>query len=138
MSEASKRYYERHKRLGLCIRCNRIASFRRKTCRVCLAKLSVRWKSLHPLFCYECKGLIKTEDRNHKRFHKQCAEKRKARRLPPMHRRAVHSYQERHRKLGLCYNCPRNAFKGGLCRKHYGMVLKRYYERAAGSVKWVN
>ena len=131
MSEASKRYQERHKRLGICVRCNRMASFGRKTCRVCLRKISVRWKSLHPLFCHECKELIKPEDRNHKRFHKQCAEKRRARREPPMHRRAVLSYQEGHRKLGLCYNCPRKAFKGGLCRRHYGRVLERYFKRVS-------
>ncbi len=131
MSEASKRYYERHKRLGICVRCNRMASYGRKTCRVCLRKISERWKILHPLLCRECKQPIKLGDRNRKRFHKQCAEKRKAIREPPTHRRAALAYQERHKKLGLCFKCPRKAFKGGLCRRHYGMVLERYYERAA-------
>ena len=74
-----------------------------------------------PLFCGECKKLIQLEDRNHRRFHKLCAEKRRATWYPPIHRSAALAYQERHRKLGLCYRCPRKAFKSGLCRKHYRM-----------------
>jgi len=85
----------------------------------------------YPLFCKEGKRLIQPEERNRRRFHKHCAEKRRARREPPIHRRAVLSYQERHRKLGLCHNCPRKAFKGGLCKRHYGMVLERYYRRVS-------
>jgi len=131
MSEASKRYYERHRRLGICVRCNRMASYGKKTCRVCLRKISVRWKSLHPLFCHECKELIKPAERNRNRLHKLCAENRRARREPLVHRRAVLAYQERHRKLGLCIKCPRKAFKGGLCRKHYAVVLERYYKRVS-------
>jgi hypothetical protein len=90
----------------------------------------------HPKFCPECRELIKPEERQiGKRFHKLCVQKR---RYPQQHKSAAIAYQERHRRLGLCYSCPRKAFKGGLCRRHYGMVLERYYERAAGSVKRVN
>jgi len=85
-----------------------------------------------PLFCGECKKLIKPEDRNGRIFHKLCAEKRQSRWYPQIHRSAAIAYQERHRMKGLCTSCPRKAFKGGLCRKHYGKVLERYYERAAG------
>ncbi len=86
----------------------------------------------YPLYCGECKKLVKPEERNRKRFHTLCAEMRRARREPPMHRRAVLAYQERHRMMGLCTNCPRKGFKSGLCRKHYRMAQERYYERAAG------
>jgi len=87
----------------------------------------------HPLYCAECGKLIKPEERHGgKRFHKRCSQKRVLRMYPQQHRSAVIAYQKRHRKLGLCYSCPRKAFKGGLCRKHYGKVLERYYERAAG------
>ncbi len=133
--KASKRYRERHKRLGLCVSCSRKAATGLVSCRVCQEREHKLRMARHPLFCGECKRLIHPKDRNRRRFHKLCAEKRRARREPPMRRRAVRAYQERHRKLGLCYSCPRKAFKGGLCRRHYGMVLERYYERAAGSVK---
>ncbi len=85
-----------------------------------------------PLFCPECKTLIRPEERNGRKFHKLCAEKRQSRRYPQIHRSAAIAYQERHKKMGLCASCPRKVFKGGLCRKHYGKVLERYYERAAG------
>ncbi len=138
ISEASKRYYERHKRLGLCVQCSRKAATGLVSCRVCLEREHKLRMARHPLFCGECKRLIQPIDRNHRRFHKLCAEKRRARREPPMHRRAVLAYQERHRKLGLCIKCPRKVFKGGLCRKHYRMAQERYYERAAGSVTRVS
>ncbi len=131
MSEASKRYQERHKRLGICVRCNRKATTGFVTCRVCLEKERELRMARQPLFCGACKKLIQPEDRNRNRLHRQCAEKRRARREPPVHRRAVLAYQERHRKLGLRHNCPRKRFKGGLCRKHYGMVLERYYKRVS-------
>ncbi len=138
MSEASKQYQERHRRLGLCVSCSRKAETGLVSCRICLERTR-KWRiKQHPLFCGECKRLIQPVDRTGRRFHKQCAEKRRARREPPMHKRAVLAYQERHRRLGLCYDCPRKAFKGGLCRKHYGKVLEKYYERAAGSVKRVS
>ncbi len=131
MSEASKQNQERHRRLGICVRCNRKATTGFVTCRVCLAKEQKQRMARHPLFCGECKRLIQPVERNRRRFHKQCAEKRTARREPPIHRRAVLAYQERYRRLGLCFDCPREAFKGGLCRKHYGMVLERYYRRVS-------
>ncbi len=131
MSEGSKRYQERHRRLGLCVQCSRKAATGLVSCRVCLEKERKQRMARYPLFCGECKKLIQPVERNRRRFHKQCAEKRRARREPPMHRRAVLAYQERHRRLGLCYDCPRKAFKGGLCRKHYGMVLERYYKRVS-------
>ncbi len=78
------------------------------------------------------KKLIKPEDRNGRIFHKLCAEKRQSRWYPQIHRSAAIAYQQRHRKLGLCIQCPRKAFKGGLCRKDYKMAQERYYERDAG------
>ncbi len=130
--ERNKRYQERHKRLGLCIGCSRKAQTGKTSCSVCLGKMRERKMLRHPLFCPECKKLIRPEDRNGRKFHKLCAEKRQSRRYPQIHRSASLAYQERHRRLGLCTSCPRKAFKGGLCRKHYGKVLERYYERAAG------
>ncbi len=129
--EARKSYYERHKRLGLCVQCSRKAATGSFTCRVCLERERKLRMERNPLFCGECKKLIQPEDRNRNRFHKQCAEKRKSRRYPQQHRSAVIAYQERHRRRRLCCSCPRKAFKGGLCRRHYGMVLERYYNRAA-------
>ncbi len=67
----------------------------------------------HPLFCGECKKLIKPKDRNGRKFHKLSAEKRQSIWYPQIHKSAALAYQERHRKLGLCYDCPRKAFKGG-------------------------
>jgi len=128
----AKGYQERHRKLGLCLQCSRKAAKGLLRCRVCLERTRLWRMARHPLFCGECKKLIKPEDRNKRKFHKLCAEKRQSRRYPQIHRSAVIAYQKRHRKLGLCYSCPRKAFKGGLCRRHYGMVLERYYERAAG------
>jgi len=123
---AYKRYRARHIKAGLCIQCSRKPKPGLLHCRVCLEKERKRRMERHPLFCPECGKLIKPEERYiGNRFHKLCAQKRRARRVPPVHRRAVLAYQERHRKLGLCRNCPRKAFKGRLCRKHYR-------ERAAG------
>ncbi len=128
---AYQRYKARHIKLGLCVQCSRKPQPGLLLCRVCLERVR-KWRmARNPLFCGECKKLIKPEDRNRNRLHRLCAEKRRARREPPIHRRAVLSYQERHHKLGLCHNCPRKAFKGGLCRRHYGMVLKRYYKRVS-------
>ncbi len=132
MSEASKRYYEQHKRLGLCVQCSRKAATGLVSCLVCLERTR-KWRmERHPLFCLECRKLIRPEERTGRIYHIRCTQKRIARMYPPMHRRAVLAYQERHRKLGLCYRCPRKVFKGGLCRKHYMMKLEQYYERAAG------
>jgi len=132
ITNAYKRYRARHIKAGLCVQCSRRAAKGLLRCRVCLEKERKRHIEQHPLFCGECKKLIKPEDRNRNRLHRQCAEKRRARREPPVHRRAVLAYQKRHRKLGLCHNCPRKRFKGGLCRKHYRMAQERYYDRAAG------
>ncbi len=129
---AYQRYKVRHIKAGLCVKCSRKSKPGLLRCRVCLERERKLRMERQPLFCGECKRLIKPEDRNRRSFHKQCAEKRRARREPPVHRRAVLAYQERHRKLGLCHNCPRKRFKFGLCRKHYRMAQERYYERTAG------
>jgi len=76
--------------------------------------------------------LVKPEQRRSGRFHKLCAQKRRARTYPQQHKSAALVYRRRHRKLGLCLQCPRKAFKGGLCRKHYTMKKERYYYRAVG------
>ena len=133
VSQAIKQYQERHKQLGLCIRCNRKAKTGMLHCQVCLTRMR-KWKmTRHPLFCPECRKLIKPKERHGgKRFHKRCSQKRRLRTYPQQHRTAAIAYQRRHRKMGLCTSCPRKAFKGGMCRRHYGMVLERYYERAAG------
>jgi hypothetical protein len=136
---AYRRYRERHIMAGLCVQCSRKPATGLLHCQVCLEKMREGRMARHPQLCPECGKLIKPEERHGgKRFHKLCAQRRRARMYPQQHRLAVLSYQETHRKLGLCYSCPRKAFKGGLCRKHYGMVLERYYERTAGSVKRVN
>ncbi len=136
---AYKRYRARHIKAGLCVQCSRRAAKGLLHCRVCLAKTREQSMARHPKFCPECRKLIKPEERRRgNRFHKLCAQRRRARMYPQRHRLAVLAYQERHRKLGLCYSCPRKAFKGGFCRRHYGMVLKRNYDRAAGSVRRVN
>ncbi len=132
VSQAIKQYQERHKQLGLCVNCSRKAKAGLLHCQVCLTRMR-KWRmTRHPLFCGECKKLIKPEDRNGRTFHKLCAEKRQSRRYPQIHRSAALAYQQRHRRKGLCTSCPRKVFKGSLCRKHYRMAQKRYYERAAG------
>ncbi len=131
ISEARRSYYERRKRLGLCVQCSRKAATGFVSCRICLERGRKQHMERNPLFCGECKKLIQPEDRNRNRFHKLCAEKRLSRRYPQQHRSAVIAYQERHRRRRLCCSCPRKAFKGSLCRRHYGMVLERYYNRAA-------
>jgi hypothetical protein len=133
---AYKRYRERCIMEGLCVECSRKPETGLLRCRVCLERKQKLRMARHPKFCPECRKLIKPEERHAgRKLHKLCVQNR---RYPQQHRSAAIAYQERHRKLGLCYNCLRKAFKDGLCRKHYGMVLERYYERAAGSVKRVN
>ncbi len=130
--KATKRYQERHRRLGLCANCSRRAKTGMLQCRVCLARAREQMMARHPKFCPECRKLIKPEERHGgKRFHKLCAQRRMAR-YPQRHRLSVLAYQRRHRKMGLCSSCPRKAFKGGLCRKHYRMAQEQYYERTAG------
>ncbi len=132
-SEATKRFRERHKQLGLCVNCSRKAKTGMLHCQVCLTRMRKWWMTRHPLFCPECRKLIKPEERHSgKSFHKLCAQKRRARTYPLVHRAAALAYRRRHRKQGLCLQCPRKGFKSGLCRKHYKMAQERYYERAAG------
>ena len=120
--KATNRYQERHRRLGLCVNCSRKAKTGMLQCRVCLARTREQWMARHPKFCPECGKLIKPEERHSgKKFHKLCAQRRRARMYPQWHRLAVLAYQRTHRKLGLCPQCPRKAFKGALCRKHYRM-----------------
>jgi len=128
----AKGYQERHRKLGLCVQCSRKPAPGFVSCRVCLEREREMRMERRPLFCGECKKIIKSEDRNGRKFHKLCAEKRQSRWYPPVHRSAALAYQERHAKLGLCIKCPRKVLKGGLCRKHYRMAQERYYERAAG------
>ncbi len=130
---AYRRFRERHIWLGLCVNCSRKAKSGILHCQVCLMRMRERWMTRQPLFCPECRKLIKPVERHGgKSFHKLCAQKRRARTYPPVHRSASLAYQRRHRELGLCTSCPRKMFKGSLCRKHYKMALERYYERAAG------
>ncbi len=117
---------------GFNLQCSRKAKAGLLYCQFCSKKMRQRRMLRQPLFCPECKKLIRPEERNRNRFHKLCAEMRRARREPPTHRSAALAYQQRHRALGLCIICTKKGFKGGLCREHYGKVLERYYERAAG------
>ena len=127
-----RKRYKEHKRLGICVSCSRKAKTGLLYCQFCLARIR-KWRiTRHPLFCGECKKLIKPEDRNGRKFHKLCAEKRQSRWYQQIHRSAAIAYQERHRMKGLCTICPRKMFKGSLCRMHYKMAQERYYERAAG------
>ena len=128
-----RKRYKEHKRLGICVSCSRKAKTGFIYCLVCQARIREQVMARHPKFCPECRKLIRPEERHGgKRFHKLCAQRRRARMYPQLHRLAALAYQDRHRKLGLCYRCPRKAFKGGLCRKHYRMTQEWYYERAAG------
>ncbi len=128
----AKGYQERHRKLGLCLQCSRKPKAGLLHCQVCLARMRERKILRRPLFCLECRKLIKPEERTGRRIHKKCVQKRIARMHHLTHPRAVLAYQERHRRLGLCYKCPRKVFKSGVCRKHYRMAQERYYERAAG------
>ncbi len=129
---AYQRYKARHIKAGLCVQCSRKAKSGSVHCEVCLRRTRERWRRQHPVYCPECSKPLKPGERTGGRFHKLCAQKRRAIWYPQIHRSAAIAYQERHRKMGLCPNCPRAVFKGGLCRKHYRMAQERYYERAAG------
>ncbi len=59
--KATKRYQERHRRLGLCVSCSRKAKTGMLQCRVCLARMRNRWMARHPKFCPECGKLIKPD-----------------------------------------------------------------------------
>ena len=129
--EAIKRYRERHRRLGLCVSCSRKAKTGMLQCRVCLARTREQSMVRHPKFCPECRKLIRPEERRRgNRFHKRCAEKRRATKYPQQHRATALAYQKRHRELGLCHSCSEKVFRWGFCRKHYKMGQDRYYDRA--------
>ncbi len=128
--EYNKRYRERLKLRGLCIKCRRKRNAGRWMCDTCMRKQNEQRRLLNPVYCRECKKPIKSEERIRGRiFHKKCAENRLARIYPQQHRSAALAYQRRHRAKGLCKSCPRKVFKGGLCRRHYGMGRKRELER---------
>ncbi len=121
-----RKRYKEHKRLGICASCSRKAKTGFIYCLVCHPRIREQLMARHPKFCPECGKLIKPEERHDgKRFHKLCAQRRMARTYPQLHRLAVLAYQRRHRKMGLCSSCPRKAFKGRLCRKHYRMERER-------------
>jgi hypothetical protein len=120
-----QRYKARHIKAGLCVRCSRKPKPGLLCCRVCLERVRKRHMEHHPLFCLECRKLIRPEERTGRSIHKKCAQKRIARMHRLTHRRAVLTYKERHRKLGLCTSCPRKVFKNRLCRKHYRMERER-------------
>ena len=122
---AYKRHRARHIKAGLCIKCSRKPKPGLLHCRVCLEKERKLRIERHPLFCLECRKLIKPEERwRGNRFHKLCGQKRRAR-YPQQHRATALAYRKRHRKLGLCLQCPRKVYKGGYCRKHYRMERER-------------
>jgi len=125
--EINQKYRERHKQLGLCVNCSRKAKTGMLHCQVCLTRMRKRRMTRHPLFCPECSKPLKPDERTGGRFHKLCAQKRRARTYPLVHTSAVIAYKKRHKELGLCTSCPRKVFKGGLCRKHYKMAQERYY-----------
>ena len=129
--EHNKRYRERLKLRGLCIDCGRKINIGKWLCNVCTRKRRLRKMKLHPLYCGECNQLIRPVERTGRIFHKKCAEKRQAKKYPEQHRAAALAYQRRHREKGLCKCCPRKVFKGGLCRRHYGMRRKRELEKRA-------
>jgi len=129
--EINQEYRKRHKRLGLCPSCSRKAKAGMVHCEVCLRRRRERWKAQHSVYCPECSKPLKPGERIGGRFHKLCAQKRRARMYPPKHRSAVIAYQERHRILVLCRQCSREVFNGQLCRKHYKMGQDREYDRAA-------
>ncbi len=129
---AYQRYKARHIKAGLCVQCSRKPKPGLLHCRVCLERARKWHMERHPLFCLECRKLIRPEERTGRSIHRKCSPKRIARMHRLTQRRAVLAYQERHRKLGLCSSCPRKVFKSQLCRNHYKMAQERYYERAAG------
>ena len=65
----AKGYQERHRKLGLCVSCSRKPKAGLLYCQFCLARMRERRMVQRPLFCPECKKLIRPEERNRKRFH---------------------------------------------------------------------
>ncbi len=131
--EINKKYRERHKRLGLCPSCSRKAKAGMVHCGVCLRRRRDRWKLQHPVYCPECSKPLKPGERIGGRFHRLCAQKRRAIKYPPQHWLENLAYQRRHRELGLCQNCSRKIFKWGRCRQHYS-VAKERYDRVLGLI----
>jgi hypothetical protein len=131
--KATKRYQERHKRLGLCVDCSRKVITDLLHCQVCQERISKKRMELRPLFCPECRKLIDPKERRRGRsFHKLCSEKRKSRWYPQRHLLAALAYQRRHKEMGLCQNCSRKVFKWDLCRQHFEVVKERHDRVAAG------
>jgi len=132
-NEYINRYREQRRLRGLCIFCGQKRNTGKWRCDVCSRKerewQRQHWKARNPLYCRECKKLIKPEERIGGRFHKACAKRRRARTYPQQHRSAALAYQRRHREKGLCTKCPENAFKAGVCKKHYGIERKRNLEK---------
>ena len=126
--DSNKRYKEKRKRLGLCLTCSRKATKGWLRCRVCRAKSREIRMARYPLFCPECRKLIKPKDRNGKKFHKLCAEKRQSRWYPQIHRAASLAYQERHRMKGLCTSVRekrlREVFAGSTTGWHRNGIMK--------------
>ena len=133
LAEYHRSYYQKRKRLGVCVSCGRKVATGMSQCGVCRRKNRERKMELRPLFCGECKRPIKSEERSGRRLHKLCAQKRKARMSPRTHRLAALAYRRRHKEMGLCLNCPEKLFKAGLCRRHYQMTKKRI-DRAVGRI----
>ncbi len=131
--ETNKKYRERHRRLGLCTSCSRKAKTGMMQCEVCLRRKRERWRLHHPVYCPECSKPLKPGERTGGRFHRLCAQKRRARMYPLVHRAAVIAYQERHRDLGLCHSCSEKVFKWGVCRKHYKREQEKFRKLYAKS-----
>ncbi len=127
LAEYQRSYYQKRKRLGVCVKCGRKVEAGMSQCGVCLGKNRKRKKVQHPMFCDECKRPIKSEERSGRRFHRLCTQKRQARTNPPQHRSAALAYQRRHKEMGLCLTCPQKAFRAGYCRKHYRTAQERYH-----------
>ncbi len=120
-----RKRYKEHKRLGLCVRCSRKAKTGFIYCPACQARMK-KWRmARHPLYCLECRKLIRPEERTGRSLHRKCAQKRLDRRYPQQHRSAAVTYQRRHKELGLCQMCSKKAFKWDRCRQHYAMAKER-------------
>ncbi len=128
LTSAYQRYKARHIKAGLCVHCGRKPKSGLLSCQVCLKRTRLWQMTRHPLFCLECRKLIRPEERTGRSIHKKCVQKRIARMHRLTHRRAALAYQRRHRELGLCQRCPEKIFRGGLCRKHRSAALA-YQER---------
>ena len=124
---AYQRYKARHIKAGLCVQCSRRATKGLLRCRVCRERARKRRMERNPLFCFECRKLIRPEERTGRSIHKKCVQKRRARTHRLTHRRASLAYQKRHRELGLCHSCSERVFRWGFCRKHYKMEQEKFY-----------